>query len=376
MDSYKTDKVKQRPIRVAIVMGKHITGGIKSVIMSYYNSIDRNTIQFDFLVDSDSPNKNYSDIEKLGGKVYEIAPTRHLFKHIIECRKVLRENDYLIVHGYLNTLNVFSMMAAKMAGVPVRIAENLSTAHPGEPKTKIKNLLKPFSHFFATHIAANSKYAAEWIYGKEQLCKCNIITNALDLEKYQYNAVIREKARNSLDINENFVVGHIGRYHYQKNHDFLINIFYELHKLDPNSKLLLVGYGSLKKTIFEKIKKLNLEDAVIDMGATENIIDLYNAMDVFVLPSFYEGLPVVGIEAQACGLPCIFSDEITHETQITDAVEFMPLSYSALEWAKCILKWKGKLRVPENESITKNGYNIKNAAKDLAEYYITLLPKL
>lgn len=363
----------EKPLRIALVMGKYVTGGIKSVMMNYYNHIDREQVQFDFLVDDDSPIKDYSEIEKLGGRVYEIPSLKHPIRNIRACIKILTDGKYLCVHGYINTLNVFPMFAGKIAGVPVRIAENLSTAHPGERKTVLKNILKPFSRVFPTHLAANSKYAAEWLYGANGSSKCKIIYNALNLEQFKYDPVLRQEKRTKMGIEGCFVLGHIGRYHYQKNHEFLIDIFSAVYKRDSSARLILIGYGVLKDHIFEKIASLGLTDVVIDGGATENIMPYYNAMDCFVLPSFYEGLPVVGIEAQATGVPCVMSSEVTSETGITDCAQFIGLDKSAEYWADQILKWKQYNRVDVRQQITEHGYNILNEAKKLEQYYFKCL---
>lgn len=321
--------MENNKIKVAIVMGKFTSGGIKSVITNYYSNVDRNKISFDLLIDNNSPIDDYSEIEAIGGRVCKISTLSNPFKYISQIYKLSKENKYDIIHGYVNALNVFSMFAGKMAGVPVRIAENLSSAHPGEKKTIVKNILKPFSKIFPTDLAACSKSCGEWLYGKKDIesGKVRIFNNAISLKKYTYDKELRDNVRNSLGLSdENFVLGHIGRYQYQKNHNFLIDIFDEVYKRDKNSRLLLVGYGDLKEEIFNKINSLGLKDAVIDMGATENIAGLYNAMDVFVLPSFYEGLPVVGIEAQATGLPCVFSTEVTKETGVIPDTKFVELS--------------------------------------------------
>lgn len=366
-------KKTEYPVRVAQIMGKHVTGGIKSVIMNYYNNIDRSKIQFDFIVDSDSPLKDYSEIEALGGRVFEIPPVKHLWGHINVCRKILKREQYPIAHAYVNTLNVFPMFAAFLAGVPVRIAENLSTAHAGEKKTILKMVLKPFACIFPTHLAANSVYSAEWLYGKKRLKKCKILYNAIDLNAYCFDPELRQATRDQYNWNGKFVIGHIGRYHYQKNHSFLIDIFEQVHKKDPDAVLALIGYGNLKEEIFEKIKQKGLTDYVVDLGGREDIAQFYNAMDCFVLPSFYEGLPVVGIEAQATGLPCVISTEVTKETKITDLVDFVSLKESPQRWAKVILKWKDYKRKDVSADITKNGYNIVKEAHLLQEYYLKCL---
>lgn len=358
-----------KPVRIALVMGKHVTGGIKSVIMNYYYNIDRDKIQFDFLVDDNSPMKDYSEIESLGGRVYEIPSVKNPIKNVRVCSKILKEGKYVCVHGYINTLNVFPMLAGKLAKTPVRIAENLSTAHAGEAKTLLKNVLKPFAKVFPTHLAANSKYAAEWLYGASSVSECKIIYNALDLDKYRYDPVLREQKRKDLGIEDCFVIGHIGRYHYQKNHEFLIDIFNEIYRVDKTARLILIGYGELKKCIFDKIARLGISNAVIDGGATEDIVPFYNAMDCFVLPSYYEGLPVVGIEAQATGLPCVMSSEVTAETGITPCAQFVDLKESAEYWANQIMKWKGYMRTDVSEQVTSQGYNIKSEASKLEKYY-------
>lgn len=368
-----SSKNQEQPIRVAQIMGKHVTGGIKSVIMNYYENIDREVIQFDFIVDSDSPLKDYSDIEKLGGRIFEIPPVKNIWGHIYECRKILKRERYLIVHGYVNTLNVFPMLAAFLGGVPVRIAENLSTAHPGERKTTLKNILRPFSRLFSTHIAANSKFSGEWLYGLKHMDKCRIINNAINLNEYSFKENLRAETRAKYNWEDKFVVGHIGRYHYQKNHNYLVDIFAAIHKKDPNTVLALIGYGNLKDEIFEKLKSLNLLDSVVDLGGREDIAQFYNAMDCFVLPSFYEGLPVVGIEAQATGLPCVFSSEVTKETKITNNVDFVDLKAPPERWAEVILKWKTYQRKNISSEITNNGYNIVKEAHSLQNYYLACL---
>lgn len=373
MNPVLTGKTKERPIRVALIMGKHVTGGIKTIMMNYYRNIDKKRIQFDFIVDDDSPMKDYSDIQSLGGHVYEVPSVNNPMANMIACIKILKKNQYLIVHGYINTLNLFPMFAAKIAGVPVRIAENLSTAHSGEAKTKLKTLLRPFSRIFPTHLAANSKYAAEWIYGAENIQSCRIIYNALDVNKFKYDEKIRIEKRVSLGMEDFFVLGHIGRYQYQKNHDFLIDIFQAVYQRDQSARLFLIGYGELKETIFNKIKRLGLEDVVMDGGATEDILPCYNAMDCFILPSYYEGLPVVGIEAQAAGLPCVMSSEVTKETGITDIAEFIDLEQPAEFWAESILKWKSYTRQDMGKQIVAHGYSIQHEAKELEQYYFKCL---
>lgn len=366
---------RKKPVRIAIVMGKYVTGGIKSVILNYYSAINKDIIQFDLIVDKKSADRDYNEFLSLGANVYEVTSVgENPFKNINEIRKILKKNNYEIMHGYLNTLNIFPMFAGFIAGTKIRIAENLSTAHPKEPKTFMKNILKPFGKLFATHLAANSIYAAEWLYGKKNIRNVKIIKNGLDLTKFCYDPNLRNRKRDELNISDGtFVIGHIGRYQFQKNHRFLIDVFKEIHKKDNNVKLFLIGYGELKEEIWEKIRKNGLEEYVIDGGLSTDNIANYNAMDCFVMPSYYEGLPVVGIEAQATGLPCVFSSEITKETALIDSVSFLRLEDSIDFWANSILSYKNLERFSTQKELSDSGYNIKMEANKLSQYYADLL---
>ena len=363
------------PIHVAQIMGKFNTGGIKSVLMNYYRNIDRNKIQFDFIVDNDSMSHDYSEIEALGGKVYEIPPVKDLFKYIPTLYKLLKTNNYKITHAYINTLNVFPMFVAFMARIPIRISENLSTSHSNERKTILKILLKPLSKLFPTNYAGCSELAAQWMFGEDALLKgkVKVFNNAINLPNFEYNYQLRIETRQKYGIEGMFVIGHIGRYNYQKNHDFLIDIFNETHKLYENVRLILIGYGELKEQTFEKIEALGLSDYVIDLGSREDISQFYNAMDLFLLPSFYEGLPVVGIEAQASGLPCLFSDEVTKEVKVTNNVEFISLDQSAKEWAERIMQYKGFQRKSKSNMVREAGFDIKSEGQALEKYYLKAL---
>lgn len=364
------------PIRVAVVMGKYVTGGIKSVVFNYYTAINKGKVQFDLIVNKDKkfPDKDFSDFTSQGAKIFEVtAIEENPVKNIIETTKILKNGKYKIVHGYLNTLNIFPMFAGFLAGTRIRIAENLSTAHPKEPKTLIKTFLKPFSSFFSTKQAANSVYAAEWIFGKRKAKKALILRNGLDLEIFTYSPKLREDRRKQLGLSNEFLIGHVGRYQFQKNHDFIIDIFSQIMKLHPNSKLLLIGYGELKDEIWKKIEKLGLQKFVIDGGASTDNIANYNAMDCFLLPSYYEGLPVVGIEAQATGLPCVFSTEVTREAKLVDAVSYVSLNESALKWAKEVMKFLFYKRNNNNDQIKQQGYDIKIESKLLVSYYMNTL---
>ena len=365
------------PVRVAQIMGKWVGGGVESVVMNYYRYIDRTKIQFDFICDDDSTNIPYEEIEKLGGKVILIPPYQKVFKYHNKLKKILKEGHYKIVHSHINTLSVFSLFAAKCAGVPVRIAHSHSTTNKKEKKKNLlKQVLRPFSKLFATDYMCCSELAGRWLFGDKEYDKGNVylLNNAIDLDKFKYNETLRKKKRKELGIEDDtLVIGHIGRFVAQKNHDYLIDIFNEIHKKNNNSVLLLAGQGPLMEEIENKAKELNLDDSIKFLGQRNDANELYQAFDVFLLPSLYEGLPVVGVEAQAAGLLCYLSDDMTKETKVLDITKFMSLNNTPEEWADNILDdvKKYKRRDVSKEMTAKN-FNIKEEVKRLEKYYLNL----
>ncbi len=367
-----------KPVRVAQIIGKWVGGGVEAVVMNYYRHIDRSKIQFDFICDSDSTNIPYDEIKKLGGKVILVPPYQKVFKYHKELKKVLKEGNYKIVHSHINTLSVFSLFAAKCAKVPVRIAHSHSTTNKKEKKKNLlKQVLRPFSKLFATDYMCCSELAGRWLFGNKEYDKGNVylLNNAIDLDKFKYDEKVRNKKRKELKVKDStLVIGHVGRFVEQKNHRFLIDIFNEVHKKNKDSILLLIGQGPLMKEIKVKVKNLKLEKYVKFLGQREDVNELYNAMDVFLLPSLYEGLPVVGVEAQANGLLCIFSYDMTKETKVLDSAKFMSLCKPTQEWANIILEDVSKFkRQNTKKEISSNGFNIKDEAQKLNDIYINLI---
>ena len=371
--------MKEQNIIVAHIMGKWLrTDGVESVVMNYYRNIDKSKVQFHFICDEDSTDIPYDEIEKLGGKVIVVPPYQKLFKYQKELYKIFKENNYKIVHSHISTLSMFPLRIAKKAGIPIRIAHSHSTSNKKEWKRNlIKNILRPFSKVYANVFFGCSQLSGKWLFGNKAFLNGNIkiINNAIDLEKFEYNEEVRTKIREKLNVSEDTIlIGHIGRFVTQKNHEFLIDVFNEIIKKTKqenfNSKLILIGQGNLKENIIEKIKYLGLQDYVIFTGQINNVSDYYNAMDIFVLPSLYEGLPVVGIEAQANGLLCEFSTDMTKETKVLNTTRFISLKETAKKWAEVILEdYKNFKRIDSFEEMTKNNFNIKEEAKKIEEYY-------
>ena len=358
-----------KPIRVAQMMTDMNYGGVEMVVMNYYRHIDKSKVQFDFFALEGSSIPYREEIESMGGRVYVVPRYTHIIKYEKEIQRLFKENNYKIVHSHMNTLGVFSLYGAKKAGVPVRILTNHSTAGKGETKKNImKYALRPFAKKYPTQLCACSKYAGEWIYGKNSQFK--VIYNAIDLDKYKYNENLRKQIRDELGVYNKFVIGHIGRFCYQKNHDLLIDIFVEVLKQKKDAVLLLIGEGELEDTIKEKVKKLNIEDKVFFLGKRNDAHKYYQAMDVFLLPSRYEGLGMVAIEAQAACLPVVCSENVPKEVEISDKVYF---ANSIDDYAELVVRLSKKDRFDTSKILKEAGYDIKNEAAQLSAFYEELL---
>ena len=362
-------------IRVAVVMGKMHSGGKKNLVMEYYRNIDRSKIQFDFICDEDSNAIPRDEIEKLGGQVFVVSPYQNILKNMIQMYYLFNKNKYSIVHAYNNTLNIFPMLIARLTGITVRISESISMAHAGDKKTIIKNILKPFSIFFATHYMANGEACGKWQFGSKLYNngKVSIFKTVINAEINSFNPTLRINTREEYGLKENIVIGHIGRLTAQKNPLFLIDIFNEILKRKSDAKLLLVGDGELKEQVLKRIEGLGISDSVLYLGRREDIVQFYNAMDCFLLPSLYEGLPVVGVEAECSGIPMFFSSNISKESSpCSDLGYFISLDKNADEWAEIILKETAKhinTRRSRAEEVKIAGFDSVTEAVKLQKMY-------
>lgn len=369
--------MNNQPIRIAHIMGKMVSGGVESVVMNYYRNIDKNKIQFDFIVDEDSTYIPIDEIKHMGGRVILVPPYQNTFAYLDRLKKIFKENGYKIVHSHLNALSVFPLYAARVSKVPIRIVHSHSTSNKKEWKKNImKNILRPFSKVNATHYFCCSELAGRWLFGDKAYDDGNVklINNAIDVDKFIYNEEIRIKIREELKVEDKLVIGHIGRFVEQKNHIGILEIFNEIHKKNEKSVLLLIGDGPLLNQIKDKVKDLNLQNNVIFLGKRNDVNVLMQGMDVFLLPSLYEGLPVVGVEAQASGLLCILSDSMTKETKIIDSTKFISLSTSYSLWADEILtKYKQHERKNTKLDVINSNFDIKTESSKLASIYINKL---
>lgn len=368
----------QQPVRVAHILGKMSHGGVESVVMDYFRHIDSSMVQFDFFADSDSAVIPQEQIEALGGRVFIIPPYQKPFSYHKSLVKLLKQNKYKIVHSHINTMNVFPLMAAWRAKVPVRICHNHSTAHKSEGiKACFKFILRPFVRLFATEYFACGEYAGRWMFGNKLFDsgKVRVIKNTIDFERFSFSCNTRKRIKKELVLSGKLVIGHVGRFTQQKNHMFLLEIFREVVKMQQNAMLLLIGDGPLREKIVRQARNYRLEENIIFAGITDRPEDYYCAMDIFVLPSLFEGLPIVAMEAQASGLPVIMSDKITPEANISGKAVFLPLDIPAERWANIILA--ETLRGRENNIPEETRtYDINVAARDLHRIYEELLDSI
>lgn len=367
-----------KPIRVLMVNYKMQCAGIEAFIMNVYRTIDRTKIQFDFLVHYEATMFYDEEILALGGKIYRLSvrEDNNLLKYFGDLKSFFEQHKkYDIVHGHMESFGIFYLKAAKNAGVPVRIAHSHIAERSFGVKGFMKYILNHGFKTYSTHCLACSNQAGEYIFGKNT--DFSVWNNAIDLTKFKFSNDIRIRTRDQLLItDEQVVIGHVGRFNEQKNHDFLIKVVKEITKIKKDIVLLLIGEGILKDKIRNKVKIFGLEDNVKFLGVRNDVNELYQAMDVFVLPSKFEGLPVSGIEAQASGLRCVFSDNVTAQVQVTENTKFLSLDNSLNEWKTEIMKYGNSYtRLDCTPSITNAGYDINTQVSEIEKFYIDVVER-
>ncbi|PLS24541.1 glycosyltransferase, partial [Bifidobacterium imperatoris] len=293
------------------------------------------------------------------------------------CERLFRELRPSIVHSHMNSLSVFPLKAAKDADVPVRIAHSHSTSNPREyAKTAMKMVLRPFSRVYPTHYAACSRYTARWLFGDKlaESGKVRIVRNAIEPDRFRFDSETRAAKRDELGVSDNqLVIGQVGRMCFQKNQLFTLVVFSKLLKTRPDAILVLAGDGDIMPQVRQHIGELGLSSSVRVLGVRSDINELYQAFDVLALPSTYEGLGMVAIEAQASGMPVIASDQVPGEAGlIPGLVRFVPLDRPG-EWVKALASVQPTpYRPDEQEAIQVAGYDIEESAKQLGDWYMQL----
>lgn len=352
------------------------SGGIENYIMNMYRNINRNDIQFDFLVHHEHRAFFDDEIEELGGHIYRlpVLDNKNLVAYGKQLCNLLYQNDWPIVHGHAASLAGFYLGAAERAGVPVRIAHSHGSSFLHTPKGYAKRLLFKGAKRHANVRLACSTEAGRYLFGDKPF---RLAKNAISSERFSFSNEARLRVRGQLGlVPDDFLVGHVGRFNLQKNHVFLIDVFYELAKKNSKAKLLLVGMGETENSIHTRVNELGLADRVIFQCVTDEPEAFYAAMDVFVLPSLFEGLPLVGIEAQCSGLPCLFSSEITREVAISDLAYFMNLDEGPVAWANYIARMpRCVLRENYATSPKEHGFDCIENSVIMSHFYLEVAEK-
>lgn len=358
-------------IRVLQIIRKMSYGGAETLIMNIFRTIDRTKVQFDFLV---SEKGEYDDeIKKLGGKIFFI-PTRRqgIFKYRKACESFFENNSkyYNAIHYHCSSLSdIFPLKMAKKYAIKNRIVHSHNTFQKGIIHNILNIVNKLNIDVYATKKLACSTEAGKYVFGNRTF---EVIQNGIQAKKFIFDEAIRDKKRFELGIKENEItILNVGRLTEQKNQIFLIEIFKRILNFNHNAKLLIVGQGELEDEIKSKIKELNVSDKVLLLKQRDDVNEIMQAADVFLLPSLYEGLPLVGIEAQAAGLPIIVSNKVSQELKITNLVKFISLNQNVNDWALEVINASKLKRKNMYETIKNKGYDIISTTEKLQKYYIS-----
>jgi len=359
-------------IRVLHMIGSLGIGGSQACVMNLYRNIDRNAIQFDFAVDSPGNNYYVNEIENLGGKIYYFPKFNG--KNIIEVQRawnnfLSKHREYKILHSHVRSYASIYIPIAKRNGVKT-IIHSHSTSNGRGFASVAKSILQYPLRYQADYFFGCSKAAGEWLFGKG-VVKSNqyyTLQNAVDTRQYQANPKEREECRRRLGIENKKVFLHVGRLHPSKNHNFLLNVFAKVVNHQPDSILLIAGDGELRSGIEERIDELALNGAVKMLGSRSDIPELMQAADCFLFPSNWEGLPLAVVEAQAAGIPCLISDHVTREVQISELVTYLPIDQGVDLWVDAILKINYQ-RKNVICKIKRAGFDVQDTAKWLEVFY-------
>lgn len=368
------ENVKQQPIRVLNLFTIMDRGGAETMVMNYYRHIDRTKIQFDFLVHREQRGAYDDEIEALGGRIYRLCPIypQNFARYKRDLRGFFQAHpEYKIIHSHMSELGYFAFREAEQQGVPVRICHAHNAPNGFDAKMIVRTYLKKRMMPYLTHLFMCGETSGKWLYGEKNKSRFLMLNNAIDAVSYIYDLSKREEMRRHLGLADELVIGHVGRFNPQKNHSFLIDIFAALLKKEPNAVLLLVGGGEDMTKIQAKAQALGVAEHVRFLGIRSDVADLMQAMDVFVFPSLYEGLPVTMVEAQAAGLPCIISDKVSPECILTDGlVDTLPLSAEPEAWAEKMLEKREVPRTDRRSEIAAHGFDITTEAVKLQEFYL------
>lgn len=365
-------------IRVLHSVSNMDRAGIETMIMNYYRHVDRNKVQFDFLCNKSKIGAYDEEIQSMGGRIFRTPGLNPIkwFKYEKMVRNLLKENlEIKVVHSHNGAFSLQAQLAAKKSNIKNRIVHVHGTKIDFNLKLPLKLLYKQFLKLTSNYYWGCGKEAVRYYFGDKIIKenKFRVIKNAIEVDKFLYSEEKRNKLRKEYDLDNKFVIGNVARFMKQKNHTFILDLFKVILSKNQKAVLILLGDGELQEDMKAKAKELGIEKSVMFMGNVDNVNEMYQAMDVFLLPSLFEGLPVVGIEAQASGLKCIMSDTITDEVAVTNNIKFLNLKNDSLEkWADEILSNETYERKDMSKEIINAGYSIEVEAKKLQDIYLKM----
>ena len=371
---------EKEPVRVLVTAPLGV-GGVTNMMINIQSHLDRSKVNFDYLVFHNRKEALEDKVVSMGSRKLiasvdhiSIRPLRRILR-INEIRKVCKINKIQILHYNADSAaDVTNILGAKLGGVKyVTIhSHNAGFGTAGKGVRIVSKLLKPFIPALCNNYWGCSDLAARFLFPKSIIESRDyaVLPNGIELEKYDYNEAVRKEMRTQLGLEDCFVVGHAGRFSDQKNHTFLLDIFQEIACRNDKAVLLLFGVGELEEPMKEKAKRLGIEKSVIFYGASSKMEKMYQAMDVFLMPSLHEGLPVTGVEAQASGLPCVFADTITKEVDITGQSAFLSLNEEPGVWADKVLSYVEFERKSNKKELLKAGYDIQQTADTVSKLYL------
>lgn len=369
------------PRILSIVSNNIDSGGVESYLLNAYKNIDLTGITIDLVAPGKIVyRKNADEFEKLGCRILTLGitegPTR-ILKLYYGFKKIMKNGRYDLVHvntGNL-TIEAVALMCAARARIPLRIAHSHGTVYiTGYVQEKIRDILRSIINRNATYKLACSLSAAEALFGKEALDDVIIAPNGIDAHKYIYCEKLRNQIRKRQKWEGKYIIGSIGRLAPEKNYSFLLKVFKRVKGIEPNSHLVLIGDGEERKTLIAEAIELDIENDVEFLGVRDDVPALLQGFDVFSLVSKREALGIVNIEAQASGLPCVVSDVVPREVNLSGNVVFLSLSEKQENWAEELLKFKdGFSRIDGTDLVISKGYDFSTSYKDLEEIYNRIL---
>lgn len=360
--------------KVLIIIGKLYIGGAERIGRDIGYYADKTKYEIHYLVFGDEIGAYEEELKNVGCVIHHTAsPSQNYIYYYQFLKDLIKTEKFDIIHSHTMFSSGWAMLVGKVCGVPIRIAHSHTIRGPekrGVIKSTYENIMRQIIIHTATNLVACGKGAGDWFYGRKTFQKRGqLIYNGIGLGEFTYSEEARYEIRNQHEIQENFVIGHVGHLATVKNQSFLLRLMPDILKISPNAVLILLGDGEDKTLLKNQVKQLNLQNHVIMTGNVNNVGEYMSAMDVFVFPSLYEGMPLALVEAQTNGLPCLISDHIPEDIHLTDLVKAMPLEDASRQWICAITEARRADSSVYAEKMYQLGFDISGMLKRIYQLY-------